>query len=133
MKIRTSLVLACFVLSVLPLGGIVIYSYYSSRAALEGAYHAEAGRLTAQMDRRLGNIRDVLEQRLAEVSALPNLSNAEKEKAPVVGNILMTMGDAAALVDSIEIRPVFHQRPRPAPAPKPPSVTVVAAAPPPPP
>jgi serine phosphatase RsbU (regulator of sigma subunit) len=111
MKIRTSLVLACFLLSVLPLGGIVIYSYYSSRAALESAYHAEAGRMTAQMDRRLGNIRDVLEQRLAEVSALPNLSNPEKEKSPVVGNILMTMGDAASLVDSIEIRPMFHPRP----------------------
>jgi hypothetical protein len=109
MKIRTSLVLACFLLSVLPLGGIVIYSYYSSRTALESAYHAEAGRMTAQMDRRLGNIRDVLEQRLAEVSALPNLSNAQKEKSPV-GNILMTMGDAASLVDSIEIRPMAHPR-----------------------
>ncbi|MDQ6799942.1 MAG: SpoIIE family protein phosphatase [Acidobacteriota bacterium] len=137
MKIRTSLVLACFLLSVLPLGGIVIYSYYSSRAALESAYHAEAGRMTAQMDRRLGNIRDVLEQRLAEVSALPNLSNAEKEKSPVVGNILMTMGDAASLVDSIEIRPVYH-RPAPvvnpapaiAPAPHAHAIAVVAAAPP---
>ena len=95
MKIRTSLMLACFLLSVLPLGGIVVYSYYASRSALESAYHAEAGRLTAQMERRLGNIRDVLEQRLAEVSALPNLSNAEKQKAPMVGNIMMAMGDAA--------------------------------------
>src|SRR5438309_9688361 len=128
MKIRTSLVLACLVLSVLPLGGIVVYSYYASRRALETAYHAEAGRLTAQMDRRLGNIRDVLQQRLAEVSALPNLSNAEKEKAPVVSNILMTMGDAASLVDSIEIRPMYHPRPRPVANPAP-----AAVAPPPPP
>ena len=115
MKIRTSLVLACFALFVLPLGGIVLYSYYSSRSALESAYHAEAARLTAQMDRRLGNIRDVLEQRLAEVSALPNLSDAEKEKAPAVGNIMMTMGDAASLVDSIEIQPMAD----PAPAARP--------------
>ena len=116
MKIRTSLVLACFVLSVLPLGGIVLYSYYSSRSALESAYHAEAARLTAEMDRRLGNIRDVLEQRLAEVSALPNLSDGEKEKASPVGNIMMTMGDAASLVDSIEIQPMVHPAPA-APAP----------------
>jgi len=113
MKIRTSLVLACFALSVLPLGSIVLYSYHSSRSALESAYHAEAARLTAQMDRRLGNIRDVLEQRLAEVSALPN---AEKENAPAVGNIMMTMGDAASLVDSIEIQPMVHPAPA-APAP----------------
>src|SRR5437867_1827036 len=109
MKIRTALVLACFLLSVLPLGVIVVYSYYASRRALESAYHAEAARLTAQMDRRLGNIRYVLEQRLAEVYALPNLSNADKEKAPVVGNILMTMGDAASLVDSLEIRPIVRK------------------------
>lgn len=105
--------LACFVLSVLPLGGIVIYSYYSSRRALESAYHGEAARLTAQMDRRLGNIRDVLEQRLAEVSALPNLSETEKQKTPMVGNILMAMGDAASLVDSLEIRPMPHPMPAP--------------------
>jgi len=110
MKIRTALMLACFLLSVLPLGVIVVYSYYASRRALESAYHAEAARLTAQMDRRLSNIRDVLEQRLAEVSALPNLSNADKEKAPVVGNILMTMGDVASLVDSLEIRPLVRFR-----------------------
>ncbi|HEY8131393.1 MAG TPA: SpoIIE family protein phosphatase [Thermoanaerobaculia bacterium] len=109
MKIRTALVLACFLLSVLPLGVIVVYSYYASRRALQSASHAEAARLTAQMDRRLGNIRDVLEQRLAEVSALPNLSNADKEKAPVVENILMTMGDAASLVDSLEIRPIVRK------------------------
>ena len=111
MKIRTSLVIALFLLSALPLGGLVVYSYYSSRSALQNAYHAEAARLTAQMHRRLGNIREALEQRLAEVSALPNLSNAEKEKAPVVGNILMTMGDFAPLLDSIEIRPMAHAAP----------------------
>jgi serine phosphatase RsbU (regulator of sigma subunit) len=114
MKIRTSLVLACFVLSVLPLGGIVVYSYYSSRSALESAYHAEAGRLTAQMERRLGNIREMLNQRLAEVSALPNLSDAEKQKAPMVGNIMMAMGDAAPLFHSLELWPTEHAAPKPA-------------------
>ncbi len=109
MKIRTALVLGCFVLSVVPLGGIVVYSYISSRRALETAYHAEAARLTGQMDRRLANIGEVLGQRLAEVSALPNLSSADKQKAPMVGNILMTMGDAASLVDSLEIlAEIFH-------------------------
>src|ERR1700680_3949986 len=109
MKIRTQLVLACFLLSVLPLGGIVVYSYYAARRALESAYHAEAQRLTAQMDRRLGNIRDVLEQRLAEVSALPNLPNATSDQTSAASNILMTMGDAASLVDSLEIQPFVHR------------------------
>lgn len=107
MKIRTSLVLACFLLSVVPLGVIVVYSYFSSRHALQRAYHAEAVRMTAQLDRRLSTIRDELQQRLAEVSALPD---------PSEGNVLMTMGDAASLVNSIEINPVL-----PAVVPKPPA------------
>src|SRR5581483_361694 len=110
MKIRTSLVLACFLLSVVPLGVIVVYSYYSSRHALQRAYHAEATRMTAQLDRRLSTIRDELQQRLAEVSALPD---------PSEGNVLMTMGDAASLVNSIEINPVTPTPPAIAPAPSP--------------
>ncbi|HEX7420408.1 MAG TPA: hypothetical protein VF505_11015, partial [Thermoanaerobaculia bacterium] len=63
MKIRTQLLLACFLLAVLLLTGIVFYSYRSSRRAIEGAYHKEATRLTAQMDRRLTSIRADLDQR----------------------------------------------------------------------
>src|SRR5216684_1719388 len=103
MKIRAQLVLACFLLSVLPLSVIVIYSYRSSRSALESAYRREADARTRQMDRRLATIRGDLQQRLAEVSALPGGS---EDRTPDVGNILMTMGDAASLVDSLEIHPM---------------------------
>ena len=46
MKIRTQLVLAWLVLSILPLSVIVLYSYHSSRKALEAAYWKEAQQLT---------------------------------------------------------------------------------------
>src|SRR4051794_38920269 len=105
MKIRAQLVLACFLLSVLPLSVIVIYSYRSSRSALESAYRKEADARTRQMDRRLATIRGDLQQRLAEVSALPTPAGAT-DRTPDVGNILMTMGDAASLVDSLEIQPM---------------------------
>jgi len=105
MKIRAQLVLACFLLSVLPLSVIVVYSYESSRRALEAAYRREADARTKQMDRRLATIRGDLQQRLAEVSALP-MTNGASDRTPDVGNILLTMGDAASLVDSLEIRPV---------------------------
>lgn len=57
------------------------------------------------MDRRLATIRGDLQQRLAEVSALPMPAGAT-DRTPDVGNILMTMGDAASLVDSLEIQPM---------------------------
>lgn len=104
MKIRAQLVLACFLLSVLPLSVIVVYSYRSSRKALESAYRREADARARQMDRRLATIRGDLQQRLAEASALPMPSDGDR--TPDVGNILMTMGDAASLVDSLEIQPV---------------------------
>src|SRR5882724_6033689 len=105
MKIRAQLVLACFLLSVLPLSVIVVYSYESSRRALEAASRREADARTRQMDRRLATIRGDLQQRLAEVSSLP-MPNGASDRTPDVGNILMTMGDAASLVDSLEIQPV---------------------------
>jgi serine phosphatase RsbU (regulator of sigma subunit) len=84
---------------------IVIYSYRSSRSALESAYRKEADARTRQMDRRLATIRGDLQQRLAEVSALPMPAGAT-DRTPDVGHIIMTMGDAASLVDSLEIQPM---------------------------
>lgn len=103
MKIRTQLVLASFLLSVLPLTGIVTYSYYSSRRALESAYRTEAKRVSEQMDRRLASIRTDLEQRMARLSGM---QTAEPGAGPDVRNVLLTMGEAASLVDAVEIKPV---------------------------
>ena len=99
MKIRTQLLLACFLLSVLPLTGIVFYSYRSSKRALEGAYHREASRLTAQMDRRLTAISADLDERLAGLSAVGGSRNA------LVDNVVMAMGEATPLVDALEFVP----------------------------
>ncbi len=109
LKIRTQLLLACFILSVVPLTGIVFYSYRSSKRALEDAYHREATRLTAQMDRRLTAIRSDLDQRLAGLSAMP-LSR---------DSVLMTMAGVAPLVDSLEYVP--NPAPHSSPALRPPS------------
>lgn len=119
MRIRTQLILASFVLAVLPLTAIVIWSYHSSREALEAAQGRETRRLTRQMDRRLANIRQELQQRLAVVSALPlqqpGVEGQASDRA-VVGNIVTAMGDVASLVDSLE----FHPMPAtPAPSPTP--------------
>jgi serine phosphatase RsbU (regulator of sigma subunit) len=104
MRIRTQLILAAFVLAVIPLAAIVTYSYHSSRRALEVAYRHEAERLTKQMDRRLAGIRAELDQRLSVVSALP--LPGDKTDTGDVGNIVSVMGDAASFVDSLEFHPI---------------------------
>src|SRR5512140_891223 len=109
MKIRTQLVLACFLLSIVPLAAIVLYSYRSSRSALETAYHAEAVRTIRQMDRRLAAIRSDLQERLAELTAFPlQIPNG---KAPgsdrrMANDVLLALGDSARLIDSLEVQPM---------------------------
>lgn len=102
MRIRTQIILAAFVLAVVPLAAIVTYSYHSSRVALESAYQREADRLTRQMDRRLASIRAELDQRLAVVSALPLPSEQNVDAGT---NIATVMGDAASFVDAVEFQP----------------------------
>jgi serine phosphatase RsbU (regulator of sigma subunit) len=107
MRIRTQIILAAFVLAVVPLAAIVTYSYHSSRRALESAYGREAQRLTKQMDRRLATIRAELDQRLAVVSALPIDTAATGD---VGSSIATVMGEAASFVDSIEFQPLRTPR-----------------------
>src|SRR5438477_1440631 len=124
MRLRTQLVLASFLLAILPLTAIVIYSYESSRQALESAYRHEAARLTRQMDTRLASIRGELDTRLADVSVLPLQNLTESRSADALA---MAMGDIAPLVNAVEYRPE-RESPKPNPNPVPPSPAPVANA-----
>ncbi|MDQ3283791.1 MAG: SpoIIE family protein phosphatase, partial [Acidobacteriota bacterium] len=69
-------------------------------------YRREADRLTQQMDRRLATIRTELDQRMKFVSALSH------DNAPAdVSNIVTVMGDAGALVDALEYKPLHPAAP----------------------
>ncbi|HYC93309.1 MAG TPA: SpoIIE family protein phosphatase [Thermoanaerobaculia bacterium] len=114
MRIRTQIILAAFVLAVVPLAAIVTYSYHSSRRALETASRRETDRLTKQMDRRLGLIRAELDQRLAIVSALPLPTGSNADAG---SNIVTVMGEAASFVDALEFQPI-PKPPEPADEPK---------------
>ena len=52
MKIRAKLVLAFFLLAIVPLTGIVLYSYFSSIRAVRATVEREAQGLTADMEER---------------------------------------------------------------------------------
>ena len=113
MRIRTQLIIAAFVLAVVPLAAIVTYSYHSSRRALESAYRRETERLTSHMDNRLAAIRAELDERMTIVSALP-LPNTTPSSADV-GSLVTVMGDAAPLVDALEFHPLAEKKEKPEP------------------
>ncbi|HEY9421244.1 MAG TPA: SpoIIE family protein phosphatase, partial [Thermoanaerobaculia bacterium] len=120
MKIRTQLVLAFLLLAILPLTGIVLYSYYSSLRAVRQATEAEARMLAKEMDGRIATIKAELGRgvgRIGEFSAVMEAirvprreeNRREGERERILGEML---GDAASLVRSVELIP---QTPRPAP------------------
>jgi len=114
MRLRTQLILATFLLAIVPLTAIVLYSYNSSRRALENAYRREAARMTRQMDTRLASIRSELETRLAGVSNVPLQSLPQ--------DVVEAMSDVAPLVHSVEFQPEDNDVVEP---PKPPEPMVV--------
>jgi serine phosphatase RsbU (regulator of sigma subunit) len=113
MKIRTQLVLAFLLLAVVPLTGIVLYSYLSSLRAVRRASETEAKALAGEMDGRLAAIRRELGrgvERMGDVSAQDLMAAAQSHQqgkaAPLLGQLVRNFGDAAPLVKSLEFIPM---------------------------
>jgi serine phosphatase RsbU (regulator of sigma subunit) len=109
-NVRTQLLIAFLVLAVLPLSGIVLYSYVSSQQAFRRAVEAEAQVLAEETGKRLGATRAELEERLAGLASLPVRSlvpgiGAYGEASSVYADLMVRMGEATDLVESIEFAP----------------------------
>ena len=115
MKIRTQLVLAFLLLSVLPLTGIVLYSYVSSQRAVRRVVEAEAEELTQEMNGRMSTIRAELGRSAERVSEIPVATlverRGEEELEREIPEVLRAMGESAALVDSLEFTPAVPEPP----------------------
>lgn len=122
MKIRTQLVVAFFVLAILPLTGIVLYSYASSLDAVRAAVEEDGRALAVEMDERLASMRSDLSLRFANLADVPFASLLAEGQGlggePLADRLASVMGDAAPLVESIEFVPA---PPSPPPAAIPPA------------
>ena len=112
MKLRTQLVLAFLLLAVVPLTGIVLYSYYTSLRAVRQATETEARTLSKEMDGRMASIRSDLGagvQRMGGVPVQDLMDAAEARRQgkpdPLLGRMVLGFGDAAPLVRSLEFIP----------------------------
>ncbi len=109
MKLATKLMLAFFLLAVLPLSWITLYSYNSSIKAFRRAVEAESGTLTEDMGWRMESMRRELALRVDRLSQFPfqQLMATKDEKVdsksnPLMAQLMSELGDAAPLMDSIE-------------------------------
>lgn len=109
MKVRSQLVLAFLLLAVLPLAGIVFYSYLSSQRAFRQAVEAESTVLAEEMSERLEDVREDIRRRLNRLSSLPArslLENATADEAiKIYTDLMARMGEVADLVDWFEFLP----------------------------
>ena len=110
MKVRTQLVLAFLLLAVVPLAGLVAYSYVSSLGAFKRAVEAESSALAEEMAVQLEEVRGDIDARLETLTALPVRSlmageSSDLELADIYLDLMTQMGEAAPLVDWLEFSP----------------------------
>ena len=71
MKIRTQLVVAFLLLSVLPLTGLVLYNYVSSQQAVRQAVEMESAEMLREMNGRMSELRAELGRGMERVGEIP--------------------------------------------------------------
>lgn len=130
MSLRTRLIIAFLLLSILPLSAVTAFWYASSVNAFERAAEREAAQTAMEIGRRMELVTNAVGRRMDRVFAA-SANPAEPNPEGLKQRIAM-LGDAAMLLESVEFHPMAEEaasQPVPAPAPVPPA----PGAPPPPP
>lgn len=140
MKLRTQLALAFFLLAVVPLVALTLLSHQSSQQALQKATEIEAAQMASEMGVRLTRISADLERRLTEAGGSEAMARyaqgpSEGSREAALARLRAELGEAATLVESIEVVPDAPAAPEPdaAPAASAPESRRSRRAPPPPP
>jgi serine phosphatase RsbU (regulator of sigma subunit) len=113
MRIRSQLVVALLLLAIVPLAGIVLYSYTTSLRAVRQAVEAEAGELARDMEARMSSVQQSIENSFQRVASLPFSTLLEEENEDpdfrgeeFVGLVLAELGESAQLVESFRFEPL---------------------------
>ena len=126
MKIRTQLVVAFLFLSVLPLTGLVLYSYVSSQQAVRQAVAMESAEMLREMNGRMSELRAELGRGMERVGEipLPALEKGLEEAEAAPRSVIQAVGDMAPLLDTLEVVPAPQEKPGAAAPPAPPAAPV---------
>jgi serine phosphatase RsbU (regulator of sigma subunit) len=118
MSLRTRLIVAFFLLSVVPLGAVTFYTYTSNARALREAAEHEADLLagelgqrmqlvTAQLSQRVEHLMDIAELQAAveRASAVAPASPASPPDAQIISStVAHTLGEVAMLLNNVELQ-----------------------------
>ena len=107
MRLRTRLILAFLLLSVVPLSGATLYSYNASLRALQEAVQNESGQRAREMEKRVEAVTMDLARRIDRLSGLPHWAvgdAASSDRNRLQSLLLAEMGEAARFLERIEFR-----------------------------
>jgi serine phosphatase RsbU (regulator of sigma subunit) len=109
MKLRLKLILAFLLLSVVPLAGVIVYSFVNSQRAVRQAVESEAQMMADEMGRRLEGVRNDLSRQMDRLSQLPFRSllggkgpSPKLQKDPVFAELMKRMGEEDMPFESLE-------------------------------
>jgi serine phosphatase RsbU (regulator of sigma subunit) len=110
MSLRTRLILAFLLLSVVPLSAVTLYSYSTSVHAFQRAVEREAAQSASDISHRMAMVTDDLGRRMDQLFDTPGgfpmngdeMTTSEQQ----VRARLPMLGDVAALVDRVEFDPL---------------------------
>jgi len=111
MTLRTKLILAFVLLSVVPLTGVTVFSYRSSIKAFRETVEREARGHTDEMSRRMELATQDLDRRIERLGELPYdavmAAAATDHETPdrFLSRFMEEMGDTAPLIEALEFRP----------------------------
>jgi serine phosphatase RsbU (regulator of sigma subunit) len=108
MSLRTRLIIAFLLLSVVPLTAVTLLSYTSSVRAFESAAEQEASASAADIGQRMETITNELGRRMDRLFVANGGASGEAPPDPtrVRERVAPLLGETAALVDRVEFRPV---------------------------
>jgi serine phosphatase RsbU (regulator of sigma subunit) len=140
-SLRARLILAFLLMAVVPLLGVTVFSYVSSRRAFESVVAAETATLTEEMERRMEAVKSDLHERLGRLGSLPlgvllEQEGSKGDRSAVLGRLQDEMGPARGLIESLEVAPeaagteAAPSPGAPPPPPPPPAVVLVPPVPP---
>lgn len=125
MNLRTKLIAAFLLLSVVPLGAVVVGSHVASARALRQAVWMENQALAGDMSERMGKVRQGIDRKLQGLKALPLDRLVSREGTPearseTLSALREAVGDVAPLVEALEFIPHAPAAPPPPPPGTPP-------------
>src|SRR4029453_8152922 len=114
MSLRTRLIIAFLLLSVVPLSAMTFISYRSSISTFENAARREASQSAIDIGRRMERITAEVGRRMDRMFvATAQSTDGSGQTATVRDRVAPMLGDTASLVERVE----FHPMALPAPAP----------------